>query len=55
MNNNLNLNTDQVERLSMIIRGLINKMIKEDRILMVVQENTDMDRKYLTLHPNYTD
>lgn len=36
-----------------IINAVIKKMIKEERMLMVVEDSNDLTKKMLQIHPNY--
>jgi hypothetical protein len=36
-----------------VINAVIKKMIKEERMLMVVEDSNDHAKKILQIHPNY--
>lgn len=36
-----------------ILNAVVKKLIREDRILMVVEDSEDLSKKLLKLHPNF--
>jgi hypothetical protein len=46
---------EETEQLRKIINAVIKKMIREERMLMVVEDNTDLTLKMLQIHPNYVE
>jgi hypothetical protein len=38
-----------------VINAIIKKMIKEERMLMVVEDSNDPSKKMLQIHPNYVE
>ena len=44
---------DQSNEMKKIINAVIKKMIKEERMLMVVEDSNDLTKKMLQIHPNY--
>ena len=38
-----------------IFNAVIKKLIKEERMLMVVEDSNDLGKKMLEIHPNYVD
>jgi len=38
-----------------IFNAVIKKLIKEERMLMVVEDSNDLSKKMLQIHPNYVD
>ena len=44
----------QEESLRKIVKAIIRKMIKDERMLMVQEEGDGEDERLLRVHPNYT-
>ncbi len=44
---------DQSNEMKKIINAVIKKMIREERMLMVVEDSNDLTKKMLQIHPNY--
>ena len=44
---------NQQEHLKKILRALIKKMIREEKMLMVVEDSSNVDNRVLSKHPNY--
>ena len=38
-----------------IINAILKKMIHQERMLMIVEDNKDLNEKILQLHPNYVE
>ncbi len=38
-----------------IINAVIKKMIKEERMLMIVEDSNDLTKRMLQMHPNYVE
>jgi hypothetical protein len=48
------LNTEDQERnFRKIVRAVIKKMIKSERMLMAEEDNPDENEKVLRIHPNF--
>ena len=45
-------NEEQEKNFRKIARGVIKKMIREERMLMVEEDNRDENERVLKLHPN---
>lgn len=49
------LNTEEQERnFRKIVRAVIKKMIKTERMLLVDEDNLDENERVLRIHPNYS-
>ena len=44
---------DETDRLKAIYNGVIKKLIREEHMLLVVEDNTDLSKRMLQIHPNY--
>lgn len=36
-----------------VINGVIRKLIRDERMLMIVEDSNDPERKLIGIHPNY--
>jgi hypothetical protein len=36
-----------------VINAIIKKLIREERMLMIVEDSNDLSKRILQLHPNY--
>ena len=46
-------NEEQSKQMKKIINAVIKKLIREERVLMVVEDSTNPMEKILKLHPNF--
>ena len=44
---------DETRQMKKIINAVIKKLIKEERMLIVVEDSADPTQKMLKIHPNY--
>ena len=45
--------TEHSNEMRKVINAVIKKMIKEERMLMVVEDSNDLTKRILQIHPNY--
>lgn len=46
---------DEYNQLTKILRSIINRLLKTERILMISIDDADPLQRCLKLHPNYAD
>lgn len=46
-------NQEQSDQMKKVINAVIKKLIKEERMLMVVEDNDEHRLRLLKLHPNF--
>lgn len=44
---------EEAERLKAVYNGVIKKLIREEHMLMVVEDNAQVGLRVLQIHPNY--
>jgi len=44
---------EESEHMKKLINAVIKKFIREERMLMIVEDSNDLTKKMLQLHPNY--
>lgn len=44
---------EDIEHMRKVLNAVIKKLIKEERMLMVIEESSDLHLKMIGLHPNY--
>jgi hypothetical protein len=45
--------TEESAQMRKLINALIKKLIREEHMLMVVEDSNDLTKKILQIHPNY--
>lgn len=38
-----------------LVNAVIKKLIKEERMLMIVEDSNDLSKRILQIHPNYVE
>lgn len=46
---------EDTEKMRKIINGVIKKLIREERMLMVVEDDVILEKRMLSIHPNYVE
>ena len=46
---------EEAEQMKKLINAVIKKFIKEERMLMVTEDNSDLAQRQIQLHPNYVE
>ena len=44
---------EEANNMKKIFNAVIKKLIKDERMLMVVEDSNDLSKKMLQIHPNY--
>ena len=44
---------EDIEHMRKVLNAVIKKLIKEERMLMVIEESSDLNLRMIGLHPNY--
>jgi len=44
---------DETEHMRKILNAVIKKLVKEERMLMILEESPDANLRMIGLHPNY--
>jgi hypothetical protein len=44
---------EETEQMKKVINAIIKKLIREERMLMIVEDSNDLSKRILQLHPNY--
>jgi hypothetical protein len=45
--------TEESVQMRKVINAIIKKLIREEHMLMVVEDSNDLTKKILQIHPNY--
>lgn len=44
---------EESTQMKKVINAIIKKLIREERMLMIVEDSNDLSKRILQLHPNY--
>jgi len=44
---------EETEQMRKLVNAVIKKFIKEERMLMIVEDSNDLTKRILQMHPNY--
>lgn len=46
-------NVEETEQMKKLLNAVIKKFIREERMLMIVEDSNDQSKRILQKHPNY--
>lgn len=46
---------EESEQMKKLINAVIKKFIREERMLMIVEDNSDLTKRIIQMHPNYVE
>ena len=46
---------EESQQMKKLINAVLKKFIREERMLMVVEDNNDLTKRIIQMHPNYVE
>jgi len=46
---------EEIIKMAKVVHSIIQRLIAQERALVIVQDNPDYKERYIELHPNYYD